>query len=192
MSDIEERIRRRAHEIWEREGRPHGRHDEHWAQAQSELAAEDALAADGTDTTKSDTATTAKSTGRRSAKADAKPKGKSEAGSAAVKTDDIKPADESGTHAAAETLSAVAAGPADAAKPAGRKSSTRKAAADTAPPEQQAPGGKAAGGKMAGRKGAAAKAAAEPVSSGAASSGKSARATRKDARTDGQKTAPAR
>jgi hypothetical protein len=29
----QERIRRRAHEIWEREGRPEGRDQEHWAQA---------------------------------------------------------------------------------------------------------------------------------------------------------------
>lgn len=31
--DREERIRRRAHEIWEREGRPEGREREHWDQA---------------------------------------------------------------------------------------------------------------------------------------------------------------
>ncbi|WP_280842803.1 DUF2934 domain-containing protein [Pararoseomonas baculiformis] len=36
----EERIRRRAHEIWEREGRPEGRQEEHWAQACREIAAE--------------------------------------------------------------------------------------------------------------------------------------------------------
>lgn len=40
MSD-EERIRRRAHEIWEREGRPEGRHEDHWAQACREIAAEE-------------------------------------------------------------------------------------------------------------------------------------------------------
>lgn len=27
----EDRIRQRAHEIWEREGRPEGRHEVHWA-----------------------------------------------------------------------------------------------------------------------------------------------------------------
>jgi hypothetical protein len=37
----EERVRRRAHEIWEREGRPEGRHDQHWQQAKDELAVED-------------------------------------------------------------------------------------------------------------------------------------------------------
>lgn len=40
--DIQDRINRRAHEIWEREGHPHGRHDEHWAQAEAEIRAEDA------------------------------------------------------------------------------------------------------------------------------------------------------
>ena len=38
--DQEERIRQRAHELWEREGRPHGRHDNHWQQARDEIEAE--------------------------------------------------------------------------------------------------------------------------------------------------------
>ena len=33
-------IRARAHEIWEREGRPEGRHIEHWEMASAEVAAE--------------------------------------------------------------------------------------------------------------------------------------------------------
>ncbi|MBC4019197.1 DUF2934 domain-containing protein [Siccirubricoccus deserti] len=37
MSD-EECIRRRAHEIWEHEGRPEGRQEDHWAQACREIA----------------------------------------------------------------------------------------------------------------------------------------------------------
>ena len=37
----EERIRRRAHAIWEREGRPEGRREEHWAQARREIEAEE-------------------------------------------------------------------------------------------------------------------------------------------------------
>ena len=37
----EERIRRRAHEIWEREGRPEGRRGEHWARARREVEAEE-------------------------------------------------------------------------------------------------------------------------------------------------------
>lgn len=32
-----ERIRQRAHEIWEEEGRPDGKHEEHWRQAAEEL-----------------------------------------------------------------------------------------------------------------------------------------------------------
>jgi len=33
-------IRARAHQIWEREGRPEGRHIEHWEMASAEIAAE--------------------------------------------------------------------------------------------------------------------------------------------------------
>jgi hypothetical protein len=37
-----ERIRTRAYEIWEREGRPHDRHHEHWDRAVTEIASEKA------------------------------------------------------------------------------------------------------------------------------------------------------
>jgi Protein of unknown function (DUF2934) len=37
--DTYEAIRRRAYEIWERNGRPEGRDDEHWREAEAELAA---------------------------------------------------------------------------------------------------------------------------------------------------------
>lgn len=39
--DREERIRKRAHDIWEKEGRPDGEGHRHWAQAESEVDAED-------------------------------------------------------------------------------------------------------------------------------------------------------
>jgi len=32
-----DRIRKRAYEIWEREGRPHGRHEHHWHAAMREI-----------------------------------------------------------------------------------------------------------------------------------------------------------
>ncbi len=35
--DHQERIRQRAHEIWESEGRPEGRDSDHWNQAEQEL-----------------------------------------------------------------------------------------------------------------------------------------------------------
>jgi hypothetical protein len=38
---IEERIRQRAHRIWEDEGRPEGREHEHWERAAREIAAEE-------------------------------------------------------------------------------------------------------------------------------------------------------
>jgi hypothetical protein len=34
----EEKIKMRAYEVWEREGRPDGRHDEHWHQAEKDAA----------------------------------------------------------------------------------------------------------------------------------------------------------
>jgi hypothetical protein len=36
--NIAERVRQRAYEIWEREGRPEGREQEHWEQAEREIA----------------------------------------------------------------------------------------------------------------------------------------------------------
>jgi hypothetical protein len=38
--DLEEMIRQRAHEIWEHEGRPLGRHEEHWQRAAGEITQE--------------------------------------------------------------------------------------------------------------------------------------------------------
>ena len=35
----DDRIRQRAHEIWEQQGRPEGRQEEHWAQARREIEA---------------------------------------------------------------------------------------------------------------------------------------------------------
>ena len=35
----EDRFRQRAHEIWEQQGRPDGRQEEHWAQARREIEA---------------------------------------------------------------------------------------------------------------------------------------------------------
>lgn len=41
VDDLEERIRRRAYEIWERNGRPEGREADHWKLASEEIAIED-------------------------------------------------------------------------------------------------------------------------------------------------------
>jgi hypothetical protein len=35
----DERVRARAHELWEKEGRPEGRDKEHWAQAEEDVKA---------------------------------------------------------------------------------------------------------------------------------------------------------
>jgi Protein of unknown function (DUF2934) len=45
---LQERIRERAHAIWERQGRPHGRHQDHWEEAEKEIATETAAAPGGT------------------------------------------------------------------------------------------------------------------------------------------------
>ncbi|WP_035715124.1 DUF2934 domain-containing protein [Azorhizobium doebereinerae] len=58
MTRIDDRVRERAHRIWEEEGRPAGRADLHWAMARQSVALEesDRLAhapcpkADGTET----------------------------------------------------------------------------------------------------------------------------------------------
>jgi hypothetical protein len=42
--DRQDRIRQRAHAIWENRGRPHGHDREHWDQATREVDAEDATA----------------------------------------------------------------------------------------------------------------------------------------------------
>ena len=50
-SKRDEQIRRRAHQLWEREGRQHGQHEKHWHQASREIddeASSDQASADGT------------------------------------------------------------------------------------------------------------------------------------------------
>lgn len=37
----EDRIRRKAHQLWEAEGRPHGRDEDHWSQAREIIAIQD-------------------------------------------------------------------------------------------------------------------------------------------------------
>jgi hypothetical protein len=41
--DNQPRIRERSYQLWEQEGRPEGRHLEHWLQAEREFAAENAM-----------------------------------------------------------------------------------------------------------------------------------------------------
>ena len=39
-ADLHERIRRRAYELWQQEGRPEGRADDHWHRAEAQLRGE--------------------------------------------------------------------------------------------------------------------------------------------------------
>lgn len=48
MDDLEKRISQRAYEIWEREGRPDGRQEEHWSRAREEVLAEAEFSTPGT------------------------------------------------------------------------------------------------------------------------------------------------
>ena len=45
MADTEQRIRERAHQIWEEEGRPEGREREHWERARFLVGLEDSAGA---------------------------------------------------------------------------------------------------------------------------------------------------
>lgn len=38
MTNRDQLVRERAHQIWEQEGRPHGREDAHWDQAEREVS----------------------------------------------------------------------------------------------------------------------------------------------------------
>lgn len=45
MSKRDELIAQKAHELWEKEGKPHGRHEDHWHQAAAAVEAGNAKAA---------------------------------------------------------------------------------------------------------------------------------------------------
>ena len=47
MQRDHDKIRARAYEIWDREGRQHGRADEHWSQAEREIGAPEAGSVQG-------------------------------------------------------------------------------------------------------------------------------------------------
>jgi hypothetical protein len=40
--ELQQRIQQRAYELWENEGRPHGREQAHWQQAEREIASQSA------------------------------------------------------------------------------------------------------------------------------------------------------
>lgn len=105
--DILERIRRRAHELWESEGRPHGRDSDHWTQAEAEIRGAGALEP------------TEKAAGSRKRTATSKAAGKSTRAAA---------------ESLSEVASTPAAGAKSApAKPAKTKPATAKPKAEDAP-----------------------------------------------------------
>ncbi len=55
MMDREQKIRERANQIWEEEGRPEGSQEEHWRRAEEEIAAGEHVAAgEGTENWKAE------------------------------------------------------------------------------------------------------------------------------------------
>ena len=62
--DLQERIRERAHAIWEREGRPQDRDQDHWNEAEKEVATEEAAAAETKSAVKQAKAGQARDAGR--------------------------------------------------------------------------------------------------------------------------------
>jgi hypothetical protein len=48
VDSLEKKIQQRAYQIWERDGRPEGKQDEHWTRACQEIAAETGVETDCT------------------------------------------------------------------------------------------------------------------------------------------------
>jgi hypothetical protein len=114
----EDRIKQRAYEIWEREGRPDGRGDVHWSMAVQEIRAEDGWVDDAAD---SDDPTDDLSRQLGSAEAALAPEG------AAATEEEPAPAKKSRAKKAAAPK-VEAAEPAEAAETAEAPKKTRKAA----------------------------------------------------------------
>ena len=71
--EVSDRIRKRAHQLWEEAGRPNGSDVDHWLQAEKELLLNSAAAAPLTDATQTKTESSApkapkKSSGRSKSK----------------------------------------------------------------------------------------------------------------------------
>ncbi len=115
--DRQERIRQRAHEIWEREGRPHGAHERHWHQATGEIEAE---ASKGNKPARAGAAAPAKAV---------KPKAT------------VKPAKATAKVAAPAKALATTKTPAKTAKPATKATTPKPAAGKAAKPKAPAKAG---------------------------------------------------
>lgn len=123
-----QRIRNRAHALWEKAGRPHGEDAEHWSQAELEIAAEEKAKPSAV-----------KSTSRRSRKPGADAEGTSDAPKARRTRSQASAADTSKAPRAAKEKPASKAGneprpePAateDVASPKPRRGRKPKSAAD--------------------------------------------------------------
>jgi hypothetical protein len=114
VNDKTDRIRKKAHEIWESEGRPHGRHDYHWDEASRQIESEDAALV------KPKRAASAKAATAAKAKAPAKPK------AAEKPKDSVKPKTAGKPAVKAEERPAAKADAKIETKPAAKAARARK------------------------------------------------------------------
>lgn len=140
--DIQERIRRRAHELWESEGHPHGRDSDHWAQAEAEIRGAGALEPTG------------KVAGSRKKTATSKSPGKSTRAAAESLSEVAKaPADAKSDPASPPKAKTSAKAPAKSkaapSEDAAPKASPAKASAAKAPPTKPPRAAKKDNGKTA-------------------------------------------
>jgi hypothetical protein len=110
-SDRQKRVEQRAHDIWVAEGRPHGKHEEHWHRAEREIAQEEKGGR----------------TGRRAAASPAK-------STVASKTSASKARPKTGATAKKTSAASRSVRPATAAKPAGAAPAGRRRSTGTQSP----------------------------------------------------------
>jgi hypothetical protein len=124
--DIQERIRRRAHELWENEGRPHGRDADHWSQAEAEVRGAGALEPTGKVAGSRKKTATSKATGKSTRAA---AESLSEVASAPAESAKSEPAKQAKAKPAAPKAKADAAPAEEAASVKAPAKATPKAAA---------------------------------------------------------------
>jgi outer membrane biosynthesis protein TonB len=121
----EDRIKQRAYEIWEREGRPDGRGDVHWSMAVQEIRAEDGWVDDAADSAEP---TDDLSRQLGSAEASLAPAG-TESAPEEPTPEELVPAKKPRAKKAAAPKVEAAAEPAEEPKPKARKTAAPKTAA---------------------------------------------------------------
>lgn len=129
INDRERKVRDRAYALWESEGRPAGRHDEHWYRAGQEVDTDGPAAADAEPAKKAAQKPRATKTVKAAAiPTSDKPYPKDEG------ADDLETATTKAKRAAPRKAAAVRAAPAAKAEPSAAKAAVPAAAKPAAPP----------------------------------------------------------